>query len=101
MRKIFSTIAIATAVAVPIAAVDANAASFQKVAGVVTKEDMGKHTLTVKNKAGASVLVYTTKTTTYTHLKNFESLKKGLHVAIKAELRASDNTLWAVSIAKM
>lgn len=102
MRKTLSILTAAAALAAPVALVEASStATHAKVSGVVTKDDMGKHTLTVKTKAGKSVLVYTTSKTTYTHLKNFESLKKGLHVAINAEIRESDHTYWALSIAKM
>jgi hypothetical protein len=55
----------------------------------------------VKRDAGKGFLVYTNKATKYTHLRTYESLKKGLHVVINAQIRESDHTYWALSIAKM
>ena len=102
MRTIIRLLVVAAAVLVPVGiAQGAPAAMHAKISGVVTKEDMGKHTLTVKTSKGKTFLVYTTSSTTYTHLKNFEALKKGLHVAINAEIKESDHTYWALSIAKM
>lgn len=102
MRTIVRFIVLAAAVLAPVAiAQAATTAMHAKISGVVTKEDMGKHTLTVKTTKGKTFLVYTTSSTKYTHLKNFEGLKKGLHVAINAEIKESDHTYWALSIAKM
>ena len=72
-----------------------------KIAGVIVRENMGTHSLTVKKTGGKTFLVYTNKATKYLHLKNYENLKKGLHVAITAQIRESDHTYWALSIAKM
>ncbi len=102
MIRTVRILASALALALPLAvAQSAVAAKHAKISGVVTKEDMGKHTLTIKTSKGKSFLVYTTASTRYTHLKNFESLKKGLHVAVVAEIKESDRTYWALSIAKM
>ena len=102
MRTIIRLLVVAAAVLVPVGiAQGAPAVMHAKISGVVTKEDMGKHTLTVKTSKGKTFLVYTTSSTKYTHLKNFEALKKGLHVAINAEIKESDHTYWALSIAKM
>ena len=102
MLKTLRILAAAAALATPLAlSQSASAAMHAKISGVVTKEDMGKHTLTVKTTKGKSFFVYTTKATKYTHLKNFESLKKGLHIAINAQIKESDHTYWALSIAKM
>ena len=102
MIRTVRILAAVAALALPLSvAQSAVAAMHAKVSGVVIKEDMGKHTLTVKTAKGKSFLVYTTASTKYTHLKNFEGLKKGLHVAVVAEIRESDHTYWALSIAKM
>ena len=102
MRSIVRFLLLSVVVLVPVAiAQGASASMHAKISGVVIKEDMGKHSLTVKTRKGKTFLIYTTKATTYTHLKNFESLKKGLHVAINAQIKESDHTYWALSIAKM
>lgn len=102
MIKTVRVLAATATLAIPLAlSQSAVAAMHAKISGVVTKEDMGKHTLTVKTSTGKSFLVYTTGSTKYTHLKTFESLKKGLHVAIVAEIKESDHTYWALSISKM
>jgi hypothetical protein len=102
MRTIIRSTLLAAAVVVPLGAVQsATAGMHAKLAGVVTKEDMAKHTVTLKTSGGKTFLVYTNKATKYTHLKNYGSLKKGLHVAITAQIRDSDHTYWALSIAKM
>ena len=102
MIKTVRILAATAALTIPLAlSQSAVAAMHAKISGVVTKEDMGKHTLTVKTTKGKTFLVYTTSSTKYTHLTNFEGLKKGLHVAINAEIKESDHTYWALSIAKM
>lgn len=102
MRTTIRAVVVIAVLLVPVALVQSvNAGMHAKLAGVVTKEDMGKHSLTLKTTGGKTFLVYTNKATTYTHLKSFESLKKGLHLAINAQIRESDHTYWAVSIAKM
>lgn len=102
MRTLVRSTLLAAVTLVPLGVVQsANAAMHAKLAGVVTKEDMAKHTVTLRTTGGKTFLVYTNKATKYTHLKNYESLKKGLHVAITAQVRESDHTYWALSIAKM
>ncbi len=103
MRTTIRSILVTTAllVSVVLAAQSASAAMHAKIAGVVTKEDMGKHSVAVKTTGGKTFVVYTNKATKYMHLKSYESLKKGLHVAITAQIRESDHTYWALSIAKM
>jgi hypothetical protein len=102
MRAIIRSVAAVAVLLVPASLVQsASAAMHAKLAGVVTKEDMAKHTVTLKTTGGKTFLVYTNKATKYTHLKSYESLKKGLHVAVNAQIRESDHTYWALSIAKM
>ena len=72
-----------------------------KLAGVVTKEDMGKHSLTLKTTGGKTFLVYTNKATKYTHLKSYESLKKGQHLASKRRSGNPTTPTGQLSIAKM
>lgn len=102
MSTIVRAVVVVVVLLVPVALVQSVSAGMHaKLAGVVTKEDMGKHSLTLKTTGGKTFLVYTNKATKYTHLKNYESLKKGLHVAVNAQIRDSDHTYWALSIAKM
>jgi hypothetical protein len=102
MRTIIPSTLLAAAVVVPLGAVQsATAGMHAKLAGVVTKEDMAKHTVTLKTTTGKTFVVYTNKATKYAHLRSFASLKKGLHVAVTAQIRESDHTYWALSIAKM
>jgi hypothetical protein len=96
------SVAVVTVLLVPVSLVQsASAGMHAKLAGVVTKEDMAKHTVTLKTTGGKTFIVYTDKATKYTHLKSYASLKKGLHVAVNAQIRESDHTYWALSIAKM
>lgn len=102
MRAIIRSVAVVAVLLVPAALVQsASAGMHAKLAGVVTKEDMAKHTVTLKTTGGKTFLVYTNKATKYTHLKSYTSLKKGMHVGVNAQIRESDHTYWALSIAKM
>lgn len=102
MHTIMRFLLIGAAVLVPVALTEgASAAMHAKFSGVIAKEDMGKHSLTLKTTKGKTFLIYTNHATKYTHVKNFASLKKGLHVAVTAQVRESDHTYWALSISQM
>ena len=102
MRALVRSTLLAAVTLVPLGVVQsANAAMHAKLAGVVTKEDMAKQTVTLKTTGGKSFLVYTNKATKYSHLQELREPEEGPPCRDPAQVRESDHTYWAVSIAKM
>ena len=95
----------ATAVVLPAAsarpAPTARSAMKASYSGTVRKVNMGNHSFTLAYKMGKVVRIHTSAMTHYKGVKNFMAITKGKHVAVKATLRASDHTWWAVSISSM